>query len=203
MSLLKFIFSKQFLVQLGIAIVALVIIVFGTLQWLKYSTNHSETITVPNLSKLSLDIVDKKLAEMNLRYTVLDSASFNPEYPPFSVLDQTPLPGKKVKEQRKIYLTVNPSGYAEVEIPNNLIRKTLRQVQPSLLARGFKIGDTIEKPDMAKGAVLELQHKGQVLKSGDKLPKTSVVDIVIGDGSLKYGQDADEAKGLNNNTVNP
>lgn len=188
MSFFKFISSKTFLKQIIIAIVFIVVFIFGALQWLNSTTNHGESITVPNLKKLSLDIVDKKLTEMNLRYEVLDSASYNPEFPPYSVLGQEPETGEKVKEMRKIYLTVNPSGYANVEIPKNLIRKTLRQVTPSLLARGFKIGDTIEKPDMARGAVLALKHKGITLSSGDKLPKTSVIDIVVGDGSLNYRQ---------------
>jgi beta-lactam-binding protein with PASTA domain len=188
MSIFKFIFSKTFLKQIAIAAIIGIALLFAVLQWLDITTNHNETIPVPNLSKLSLNIVDQKLEEMNLRYEVLDSASFNPEYPPYSVLDQNPVAGQKVKEKRKIYLTVNPSGYAEVEIPDNMIRKTLRQVQPSLLARGFKIGDTIKKPDIAKGAVLELKHKDKILQPGDKLPKTSVIDIVIGDGSLRYGQ---------------
>ncbi|MFO7744164.1 MAG: PASTA domain-containing protein, partial [Psychroflexus sp.] len=71
-----------------------------------------------------------------------------------------------------------------VPIPKNLIRKTRRQVEPTLIALGFEIGDIIKKPDIAKGAILELRHKGETIKSGDKLPKTSTIDLVVGDGSL-------------------
>ena len=53
MSLLKFIFSKTFLIQLGLAIVALVLLAFLTMQWLEYSTNQDERIKVPNLAKLA------------------------------------------------------------------------------------------------------------------------------------------------------
>lgn len=184
MKLFKFIFSKVFLVQLILAFIAAVILVFLALKFLDITTDHNETIAVPDLSKFELDIVDKKLEEMNLRREILDSANFNPNYPPYSVLDQVPKPGKLVKENRKIYLTLNPSGYIDVEIPKNLIRKTRRQVEPTLVALGFQIGEIIEKPDIAKGAILELRHKGETIEAGDKLPKTSTIDLVVGDGSL-------------------
>lgn len=166
------------------AVVIAVILVFLTLKYLDITTNHNETIEVPNLSKFELDIVDKKLEEVKLRREVIDSANYNPNYPPYSVLDQVPKPGKLVKENRKIYLTLNPSGYIDVEIPKNLIRKTRRQVEPTLIALGFQIGEIVEKEDIAKGAVLELRHKGKTIKAGDKLPKTSSIDLVVGDGSL-------------------
>ncbi len=185
MKLFKFIFSKTFLVQLILAVVVLVALVFGSLKYLDVATNHNDTIEVPDLSKFQLDIVDKKLEEMNLRREILDSASFNPKYPPFSVLDQVPKPGKRVKANRKIYLTLNPSGYVDVEIPQNLIRKTRRQVEPTLIALGFEIGDIIMRPDIAKGAILELRYKGETIEAGDFLQKTSIIDLVVGDGSLR------------------
>lgn len=184
MKFFKFIFSKVFLLQLILAVLVLVVLVFGALKYLDITTDHNETVAVPDLSKFQLDIVDKKLEEMNLRREILDSANFNPNYPPYSVLDQVPKPGKQVKERRKIYLTLNPSGYINVEIPENLIRKTRRQVEPTLIALGFQIGEIIEKRDIAKGAILELRHKGETLEAGDKLPKTSTIDLVVGDGSL-------------------
>jgi beta-lactam-binding protein with PASTA domain len=193
MSFLKFIFSKTFLIQLVLAALALVLIVFIILQWLEYSTNQDQQITVPNLARLSLDKVDEQLDELDLRREILDSANYNPDYPPYSVIDQVPLPGKFVKENRKIYLTLNPSGYRKVEIPDNLIRRTRRQVEPTLRSLGFEIGTISYKPDVAKDAVLELRHKGEKLEPGMKLMKTSKIDLVLGDGSGRYGMDEEEA----------
>src|SRR5690606_8775285 len=117
-SLFKFIFSKTFLIQLGLAVLALIIIAFLTLQWLDYSTNQDQRIEVPDLSRLSLSVVEDRLDELDLRFEILDSANFNPDYPQYSVIDQVPLPGKQVKENRKIYLTLNPSGFRKVEVPD-------------------------------------------------------------------------------------
>ncbi len=195
MSLFKFIFSKTFLIQLGLAVLALIIIAFLALQWLDFSTNQDQRIEVPDLSRLSLNVVEDRLDELDLRFEILDSANFNPDYPKYSVIDQVPLPGKHVKENRKIYLTLNPSGFRKVEVPD-LIRRTRRQVEPTLRSLGFEIGDVTFKPDIAKDAVLELRHKGKLVQPGDQLMKTSVIDLVLGDGSDRYRLEGEEDDSL-------
>lgn len=190
MDFFRFIFSKKFIKHIIAAILVTIALVIGLFYWLNYYTNHQDYIRVPDLSKLSIDIVDKKLDEMNLRYVIMDSTSYNPDFPSFSVVDQNPKAGQSVKEDRKIYLTINPKDYAKVVIPDNIVGFTQRQVKPALSALGFKIGKTTEEPDIAKGVVLKLKHQGKEIKPGDSLRKTSVIDIVVGDGSLKYGETA-------------
>lgn len=185
MGLFKFIFSKTFFIQLGLAVIALIVIAFLTLEWLEYSTKQDQRIAVPDLAKLSLDVVEDRLDEMDLRYEILDSANFNPGFPKYSVIDQVPLPGEHVKENRKIYLTLNPSGYRKVVVPD-MIRRTRRQVEPTLKSIGFEIGDITYKSDIAPDAVLELRHKGKLVQPGDELMETSVIDLVVGDGSGRY-----------------
>ncbi|MDR9456544.1 MAG: PASTA domain-containing protein [Salegentibacter sp.] len=191
MGLFKFIFSKTFLIQLVLAVIALIVIAFLALKWLDYSTNQDQRIEVPDLSKMSLDKVDDRLATLELQYEILDSANFNPDFPRFSVIEQVPEPGQYVKENRKIYLTLNPSGYRKVIIPD-LIRRTRRQAEPTLRSLGFEIGDVTYKPDIAKDAVLELRHEGQKIEAGDELMKTSKIDLVLGDGSGRYSESEDE-----------
>ena len=93
MGLFKFLFSKTFLKQIVIAIFVSILLVVGLFYWLKYYTDHDNYVTVPDLTKLSIDIVEKKLDGMNLDYVILDTLAFNPEYPPLSVLEQNPKPG--------------------------------------------------------------------------------------------------------------
>ena len=194
MSFFRFLFSRTFLIQLVLAVIAAVVIVFLALQWLDFSTNQDQRIEVPDLARLSLDEVDQKLEELDLRMEILDSASYDPSYPPFSVMEQAPRAGKFVKENRKIYLTLNPSGYTKVEIPNNLIRKTRRQVEPTLRSLGFEIGSVTYQPDFARDVVLELRHKGQLLEPGMKLMKTSKIDLVLGDGSGRFDAELNEGE---------
>lgn len=182
MSLIQFIKSKTFLKQLVFAFVGLVVFAFVVMKWLNISTNHSQKIEVPNLEKMSLSEVEKTLAELDLRLFVIDSASYNPEYPAKSVIDQDPEPGDFVKENRKIYLTLNPSGYENVEVPN-VFGKTKRQVTSQLSSIGFKISaNPVYVSDIAKDVVRGLKFNGSDLKAGDKIPKNSVITLKLGDG---------------------
>ena len=182
MSFIKYIFSKAFVKQLLFAIVGIIILVFLLLWWLRSTTNHSQKIEVPDLAKLTLSDVEDVLDENDLRYVILDSANFNPEYPRYSVIEQLPKAGKFVKEDRKIYLTLNPSGYRKVKIPN-VVGKTTRQAEPTLKAMGFKIGKVTTKPHMSD-QVLEIRHAGSKISPGTELEITSVIDLIIGDESL-------------------
>jgi len=182
MSLFQFIKSKIFLKQLVIAVLSLTVLIFVLMKWLTMITNHNQKIEVPNLEKMSLNNVETKLQELDLNYVVVDSASYNPNYPKKSVIEQSPNVGDFVKENRKIYLTLNPSGYANVEIPN-LYGKTKRQAISQLIAIGFKISPkVIYVSDIAKDVVRGLSFKGKELKAGDKIPKNSVINLKLGDG---------------------
>jgi len=179
--------------QLVLAVLALVILTFVLLYGLRASTNHDERIAVPDLSKMSLGLVQQELDNADLNYVVIDSSNYNPDYPTFSVIEQNPAAGKFVKEGRKIYLVLNPSGFREIEIPQ-LVGRTQRQVEPTLLALGFKIGKIDYRDHISPDEVLELRHDGQTIQAGDALRKTSVIDMVVGNGKGSYRTSADAAE---------
>lgn len=182
MSFFRFLTSKTFLYQLLIAFLVVIIIVFLTLKWLNVTTNHDERIQVPNLEKYNFNKSSQVLGELDLVAKIQDSTNFNPEYPPLSVIEQNPKAGDFVKKHRKIYLVLNPSGYRKVKVPQ-IIQKTRRQAEPTLRALGFKVGRVTYSPNMAKDVVLELKHKGRVVKPNTELMKTSTIDLIVGDGS--------------------
>ncbi|SHJ22854.1 PASTA domain-containing protein [Aquimarina spongiae] len=179
--LFGFVYSKIFLIQVVIAIAMVAILAFVALEWLESTTNHHQRIVVPSLSKKTLDEVTGILEEKDLRYEVQDSANFNPDYPRYSVIEQNPPAGSEVKENRKIYVTLNPSGYRKIEVPD-VVQKTRRQAEPKLIALGFKIGSITYQPNIARDMVLEMRFNGKRLKPGTKLMKTSTIDLVLGDG---------------------
>ncbi|MFD2552578.1 PASTA domain-containing protein [Bizionia sediminis] len=174
--------SKVFLKQIILAIVGVVVICFILLKWLKISTNHGEFKTVPDLKGASIDVAKMHLEDNNLRLEVLDSSNFNPDYPKFSVIEQDPIAGKKVKDNRKIYVTLNPSGFRKVKVPD-LKEKTFRQAKPTLEALGFSIGNITYTDFLGENEVVTLKHNGIELKAGDELPKTSKIDLVLGNGN--------------------
>ncbi|MDO7170694.1 PASTA domain-containing protein [Mariniflexile sp. AS56] len=182
MSVIKFLTSKVFFKQLLLAIGAVVVLSFIILRWLSYTTNHGEFETVPDLKGKSLSVATIEVEENRLEMQVQDSANYNPDYPKFSVIDQSPAAGSKVKEERKIYITVNPSGFRKITVPN-LKERTFRQAKPTLEAVGFKVGKLTYVNNIAKDLVLEMTYKGQSIKPGDKLPKTTAIDLVLGNGN--------------------
>lgn len=181
MTFFKFLISKTFLKQLLYAGLSILVLVFLLLWWLRITTNHSQKIKVPNLAKLSIDKVEDALEELDLRYEVLDSANFNPDYPRFSIIEQIPKPGAFVKEDRKIYLTINPSGFRKIKVPE-VLGITARQAKPTLWAMGFQIGELSTRPHISDH-VLEMRYKGEKLNPGKEIPKTSVIDLIVGDGT--------------------
>ncbi len=187
MSIVKFLLSKVFWKQVAFAIIGVGLLVFLVFQYLRITTNHNQKIEVPDLSKQPIDLVEKTLEEYNLRYIVRDSASYNPDYPKKSVIRQNPEPGDIVKENRQIYLTLNPSGYRMVRIPDIIFDgdgQTKRNVAGTLRSVGFLVAEkSVFVPDRAKNLVKGLQYKGKKLKKGDKLPKKSVLTLVLGDGT--------------------
>ena len=181
MSIIKFLTSKVFFKQIALAIVAVVVFCFLILQWLKFTTNHGEFRTVPDLKGKSLDVVKIELNDNDLVLEIQDSANYNPDYPKYSVIEQDPLAGSQVKENRKIYLILNPSGYRKVAVPN-IVRRTFRQAKPTLEALGFKVGKITYADDIGKDEVLSIRHKGKTIKAGDLLSLTSKIDLVLGNG---------------------
>jgi beta-lactam-binding protein with PASTA domain len=97
------------------------------------------------------------------------------------VISHLPAAGSEVKENRKIYLTVNPSGYRKVTVPN-LIQITKRNAESTLKAIGFQIGEYSYQDDLGKDMVLEIRYNGKKIVPGILLPKTSKIDLVLGNG---------------------
>lgn len=181
MNLLRFLFSKSFMKQLILAVVALFVFSFLGLKWLKYYTNHNDFVTVPNLVGQSLEEAQNALTSHALRLQVQDSSNFNPNYPSGAVIEQEPLANSNVKSDRKIYVIINPSDYQKIKIPD-VIRKTFRQAKPTLETVGFQVGKISYVNDLGKDEVIKLRFRGKTINPGDKLRKTSTIDLVLGNG---------------------
>lgn len=180
---LNFLKSKTFLIQLGLAVVAVVVLVLMSLQWLKSTTNHGEFVEVPDFSKMSVMEMRSAVEEAGLRYQILDSSNYNPDYPRFSILDQDPPAGNKVKSNRKIYFTVNPSGYKKVSVPD-IIQVTQRNAASMLRAVGLDVERVTYIDELGKDMVYNMKFKGKYVKPGDKLPKTSKIELICGNGTI-------------------
>ncbi|WP_088342231.1 PASTA domain-containing protein [Robiginitalea sediminis] len=180
---LNFLRSKVFLIQLGLAVVVLIVLALLTLQWLKSTTGHGEFVVVPDLAKRSVPEMREAIEAAGLRYEVVDSANFDPEFPRFSIIEQNPPAGSQVKANRKIYVTVNPSGYKKVTVPD-IIQVTQRNATSMLRAVGLEVETVTYIDELGKDMVYRIRHQGKYINPGDKLPRTSRIELVCGNGTI-------------------
>lgn len=188
MSLRKYLTSRVFFGQFLAALAIIAVLGYLFMHWLTFTTDHGHEIAVPNLSKLTEEQVEDKLDELDLDYVLLDSVDFRGDYPAFTVVEQDPLPGTKVKVGRKVYIKINASGYSSVKLPD-LIDKTYREAVPTLKAIGLDEGTITYEPSLGKDMVLAMRYKGRNLKPGERVMKSSKIDLVLGDGKMSYEEE--------------
>tara|TARA_B100001093_G_scaffold64245_1_gene54141 strand:+ start:338 stop:901 length:564 start_codon:yes stop_codon:yes gene_type:complete len=179
---IRFLFSRTFFWHLLLVLVSVATLLLLSFYGLNWHTRQGNFIEVPNLNTMTIVDAQELLRDQDLNFEVIDSARFNPDYVPFAVIEQTPLAGEMVKKNRKIYLTLNPANYNEVILPD-VIQITRRSAESTLRAVGLEIGEILFQDNIGKDMVLQLRYDQAPIAPGDKLPKTSRVDIVLGNGN--------------------
>lgn len=164
---------------LAIALI-IVLSVFYFYVYLPHATNHGESITVPSVEGLPITKVEEFLADHDLRYEVNDS-SYSADYPPLTVLKQYPAAGAKVKENRKIFVSVNRKNPPTVKMPN-LIDGSLTNAEAVLRGSELKRGKIRLVRGPFLNVVKEMQIDGNKVVPGILVPKGTMVDLVVMDG---------------------
>ena len=167
--------------QVCLALFLLFAGIYAVLLSLDGFTRHGEFIVVPDLEHVSLSKAQELLEKSHLRYEVRDSTAYNKEYPPYTVMKQTPEANEKVKKDRKIYLSINPTNFRKIDLPN-IIRRPIKEVRPNLASLNIKIGRVSYVNDISKDAVLRAFYKGKEIKPGDKILENSTIDLECGNG---------------------
>ena len=181
MNLLRFLISKSFFKQLFFAALCSVFLFLVTYFGLNIITKHNNYQKVPELRGISLIKLSDILEKEGLRFEIIDSSRYMPSMKPLTVISHIPFAGREVKRNRKIYLTVNPSGYRKITLPN-IIQITKRNAVSLLKSVGFEIGEYTYRDNIGKDMVLEVMHNGKIIEPGVLLPKTTKIDLVLGNG---------------------
>ncbi|HTE31194.1 MAG TPA: PASTA domain-containing protein [Chryseolinea sp.] len=147
--------------------------------YLPSTTNHGETITVPSIEGMQIARLEDFLVKRNLRFEVNDSA-YSSEYPPLTVLRQYPQAGSKVKEGRKIFISVNRLTPPTVPVPA-LVDGSVVNADAVLRSNELRRGN-IELVAGPFNIVKEMKYKGNKIEAGDPVPKGAVIDLVVMDG---------------------
>lgn len=175
----KYLISLEFRKQILIAFVSIFVLVIIMVITLRYYTRHGEGQAVPNLKGLNIGNAISVLEAEGFSYQI-DSV-FVLDKPAGTVLEQDPDANTQVKINRIIYLTIVSSLTPDVSFPD-IDDKTFREASAILENYGLKVGDTVYKNDIARDAVLAYSLTNQVIKIGQKIPKGSRINLVLGDG---------------------
>ena len=150
--------KKDVYTHVAIIILLLLVLFFSFFfLYLPWSTNHGEAITVPNLKGLSMEEAGELLEDRNLEFEVTDS-TFTPDLKPLTVLSQYPLENSKVKQGRKIYLTINTETAPMIRLPK-LTEMSVRSAEQ------------------------QVKYQGTKMEAGTLIAKGSKITLVIGNGT--------------------
>ena len=148
--------------------------------YLPHITNHSESITVPNLEGMKIEALQEFLTQHDLRFAVDDSA-YSENSPPLSVLRQFPKAGSKVKEGRMIYVSVNRVTPPTMPLPD-LLDRSLTNAEVVLKSNELRRGRILYEPSPFSNLIKEMRYKGKMIAPGTRIPKGAVIDLVVTDG---------------------
>jgi len=180
MSFKKFILSKLFLKNLGLAVAIVVGVLMILLIWLNFYTRHGQARPVPDFTGLSMEETIQLAKKSRLRYQIIDSI-YTTLVQRGCVAEQNPKPGFKVKKWRNVTLTLNAFNPEMVSMPN-LIDLPIRQAIALIESSGLEMGQLKYKPDLSTDIVLKQTYNGNNVMKGDSLQKNSVIDLVLGKG---------------------
>ena len=138
-------------------------------------------IPVPAFNDLTVEEAHAVARHAHLTVVVTDSL-YDDAAKPGVVLEQSPVAGAHVKENRLIHLIINAHNPEKVVFPN-LQNAAYRQTLQTLTSRGFKIGHIEYAPSEFHNLVLDLKHDGENIVPGSLLTKGAVIDIVLGSGN--------------------
>jgi eukaryotic-like serine/threonine-protein kinase len=173
----------HFLLAAALLLLLLVLYFFA---YLPSTTNHGEAITVPSIEGMSIAKLESFLVNKRLRYEVNDSA-YSAEQPPNTVLKQFPQAGSKVKEGRKIFISVNRRTPPTVPVPA-LVDGSVVNADAVLRSNELKRGSIALVPGPFN-IVKEMKYKGNPIQAGDQVPKGATIDLVVMDGGSSNGGD--------------
>lgn len=166
-------------ISLVIALIVALFLGFFFL-YLPFTTNHGQSITVPDLSGMSLEQLEDYLDERNLRYEIAD-CTFVAGQRPLTVIRQHPKKGMKVKDGRKVYIYITSLNAPAIKMPE-LVYRTLRSAQAELGRLGLLLGKIKYVPDPAQNSVMGQFFNGKPILAGTAIPQGSKIDLEVGDG---------------------
>ena len=188
--------KKDVLIHISVILsIALVLTLLFFYIYLPITTNHGETITVPDLKGKTIQEIEEILDAADLRYQVNDS-SYIADAVPLSVISQNPIAGSGVKANRKIYITITSLSPPMVSMPE-LKDKSLKNAELVLKSHGLILAGTNLVPSPYASLVIKQYVNGKKIQKDTKIPKATKITLDIGNGTMTSEIELPNLVGLN------
>ena len=189
-------FSNWIVRNLLIALAVVVVLIVGAMIFLNRVTQHGKELSVPDFSNLSVQEAEYVASQAGMRVEVTDSV-FVKRMKRGAVYRQNPAPGSKVKEGRRIVLTINAVNAKKVTMPD-LVGLSLRQAKAELMSRGLVLNRLVYVQDMATNNVLRQLKGNREIEPGTMVDSESSIDLVLGLNDMDNQTYVPDVTGLKN-----
>ncbi len=182
---------KQFLFQLLYIFLFIVGVMMLTLLWLRFYTNHGQELEMPDYIDVQLDEASKNAEDKTFQIVVTDSVHIVGT-PGGEIRDQNPKGGSKVKENRKIYVTITKYNADRMKLSDlpTLYGRDFEQKRKEL--QHLNINANIKEFKYDSGEpnhILEVWYKGKIVANRDierndvEIEKGGTLDFVLSEQS--------------------
>lgn len=180
-----FLSSKQFLKNFAGMCGVIALLLTLSFLWMGSYTHHGESLQVPSFLNIGIDEAMNKANRQNLKIVVNDSI-WSADITAGTVIEQSPKPLSKVKENRTIYLTITKFKAEEKLLPTlagndnyNYYARRLKQLKVNLKVRSKQFSNKLEENTILYLYVDDKKITGQDLKKGIKVPQGAMVEAVV------------------------
>ena len=174
----NFLKSKFFWINVGVAILSVIVLTIIVLFSLKFFTKHGEQVAVPDVTGLYVEEADVLLRKQDLSYQVVDSVYVRDKLQG-EILEQIPRAESNVKTGRTIYLTINSKSDKMIILPQ-VQNVSYRQARATLEAIGFVVSNIEYKPSEFPDLVMGIRVGQTPVRAGDRLRAGASVVLIVG-----------------------
>ena len=188
--------AKRLVRNLVVAVVLVVVMLVGAMIFLNVVTQHNKEISVPDFSNMTVVEAEQAADKAGVRVEVKDSV-FVKRMKRGAVYRQNPVAGAKVKDGRRVVLTINAVNAKKVTMPN-LVGLSLRQAKAELMSRGLVLNRLVYVQDMATNNVIKQIRGAREIEPGTMIDSESKIDLVLGLNDLDNVTYVPDVTGLKN-----
>ncbi len=167
-----FIFSKTFIKHILLIILFFVLIIVGLLFWLDSYTHHGQKLTLPDYTEMDVEKA-KQEAEKSKFHIIVDDSTHIVGKRGGLIISQNPIPNSKVKENRKVYVTITKFNADKIKLEDlpelygynyKSKKRELSFMKINSVIKGYKYDKNT--PDN----ILEAYYNGKLI-TGEQKPK--------------------------------